>query len=189
MCFVLDKKWRNQDSFDPLFHPASCKIFEEKKRVFSRIFAPLNHGIFIKLVSYNTLFLPINHGGSSLTTTFRLEKTHKSAPIRLLIVNFPVLRQWNFRRLLFSKASFTCHSENRASWSSKSIVKRTPEAVQHGCFFLVLGLLFYFRFVEFAFTTYDHRLFFCSHLHGKKRNVSVSADDELYMKKALRCWR
>ena len=68
-------------------------------------------------------------------------------------------------------------------------MKRTVEAVQHGCFFLVLGLLFYFSFVEFAFTTYDHRLFFGSHLHGKKGNVSVLADDEFYLKKALRCWR
>ena len=157
--------------------------------MFSRIFAPLNHGIFIKLVPYNTLFLPINHGGSSFTTTFRLEKTHKGAPIRLLIVKLLVFRERNGARLLFSEAPFACHSENRAAWSSKSIVKRTLEAVQHGCSFLVLGLLFYFSFGEFAFTTYDHRLFFGSHLHGKKGNVSVSADDELYMKKALRSWR
>ena len=68
-------------------------------------------------------------------------------------------------------------------------MKRTLEAVQHGCSFLVLGLFFYFSFVEFAFTTYDLRLFFGSHLHGKKGNVSVLADDEFYLKKALRCWR
>ena len=128
--------------------------------MFSRIFAPLNHGIFIKLVPYNTLFLPINYGRSSFTTKYRHVKAHKNAPVRLLIVDFPVFRQRNFRRLLFSKASFACLSGNRASCSSKSIVKRTLEAVQHGCFFLVLGLLFNFSFVEFAFTTYDHRFLF-----------------------------
>ena len=124
-----------------------------------------------------------------MTTKYRLEKAHKVSPIRLLIVDFPMFRQRNVARLLFSKASFACLSGNRASCSSKSIVKRTLEAVQHGCFFLVLGLLFYFSFVEFAFTTYDHRLFFGSHLHGKKGNVSVLADDEFYLKKALRSWR
>jgi hypothetical protein len=68
-------------------------------------------------------------------------------------------------------------------------MKRTLEAVQHGCSFLVLGLFFYFSFGEFAFKTLRQCFFFGSHLHGKKGNVSVSADDELYMKKALRCWR